>query len=88
MIKPLEVPVIPNSPLINKNKKMNLGKILLRKNKSSKFIENQLFNIKKIKYDDDYQNDQSNSLQFKNHMIKMLKVLNHQGTLRHLLCIF
>lgn len=76
MIKPLEVPVIPNSPLINKNKKMNLGKILLRKNKSSKFIENQLFNIKKIKYDDDYQNDQSNSLQFKNHMIKMLKVLN------------
>ena len=66
MIKPLEVPVIPNSPLSKKNKKMNLGKILLRKNKSTGFIENSLFQVKKIKYDDNYQNDQSNSLQFKN----------------------
>mgnify|MGYP001218242975 FL=1 len=75
MIKPLEVPVIPNSPLSKKNKKMNSGKILLRKNKSTGFIENSLFQVKKIKYDDDYQNDQSKSLQFKNHMMNMLKIL-------------
>ena len=75
MIKPLKIPVITNSPLSKKNKKMNLGKILLRKNKSTGFIENSLFQVKKIKYDDNYQNDQSNSLQFKNHMMNMFKIL-------------
>jgi len=75
VIKPLEVPVVPNSPLSRKNKKMDLGKILLRKNKLTGFIENSLFQVKKIKYDDDYQNDQSNSVQFKDHMFKMFKIL-------------
>lgn len=75
MIEPIKVPVIPNSPLSYKYKKMNLGKILLRKNKLTGFIENRLFDHKKIKYDDNYQNDQSNSFQFKQHMFKMFKIL-------------
>jgi hypothetical protein len=75
MIKPLDVPIIPNSPLSSKNTKIYLAKILLRKNRFTGLVENSLFNLKKIKYDDNYQNDQSNSQQFKIHMMKMLEIL-------------
>ena len=51
MVEPLTVPVIPNRPLLIKNEKIIKGKILLRHNKKNGFVENFLFNEKKIKKD-------------------------------------
>lgn len=75
MIKPLIVPVIPNSPLKKKNQKINKGKILLKYNKKIDILINSHFRDKLIKYDKNYQNDQSGSVIFQRHMRFIYNVL-------------
>ena len=78
MIKPLVVPVIPNSPLKKKNQRTTNGKILLRYNKKIDMIENGYFRHELIKYDQNYQNDQSKSLIFQKHMKFIYEVLKRK----------
>ena len=65
------LPVIPNSPLMNLKSKMKLGRFNLRKNKDNKFVENYLFKQRLVNYNEYYENNQSLSKKFQDHMYEM-----------------
>ena len=71
----LKIPIIPNSPKNRKSLQDRTGKLLLRINRNNNLVENKYFSQKKILYDINYQNNQSNSLVFQNHMFKMINLL-------------
>ena len=64
----ISLPVIPNSP-INVADSTKEGLFQLKTFGSFNFIQNVAFNPLLIEYDENYQNDQSNSELFKTHMI-------------------
>ena len=77
----LLLPILPNSlsPKVNKKKKKKLGKLNLRINSKTKFIENSLFNPNLARYDCNYDNSQSNSKEFKKHMKDILEIIKKQN---------
>lgn len=69
------VPVIPNTPLKSPEDDEGFGVMHLRENQVNGFIENAAFDPAIIEYDDDYQNNQSVSPAFLEHMRGVLEIL-------------
>lgn len=71
----LRVPTVPNSPLKSIHDNQKFGLMRLRKNDSLDFIENGEFDSSLATYDDNYQNSQSHSNLFRQHMQSVLNLL-------------
>ena len=69
------VPIIPNTPLKSPDADEGFGQMHLRENQVNGFIENAAFDAAIIEYDDDYQNNQSVSQAFLDHMRGVLGIL-------------
>ena len=70
-----KIPLIPNMSLRTEHDPTPLGDFKLRKNKEIDLVENVLFNESLIKYNDQYQNDQSSSPVFLNHMNDAYRII-------------
>ena len=70
----ISLPILPNSP-IKKGESTLEGQFRLRKYGEFGFVQNVAFDELKIEYGENYQNDQSNSLMFKNHMQSVYQIL-------------
>ena len=66
-MKTIRLPTIPNTP-VKKNAKKKEGFFCLKKFGSFDFVHNIKFNHSDIKYNKNYQNDQSNSKIFRSHL--------------------
>lgn len=75
IIETIYLPCIPNSPLKNICEEQSLGPLRLRRNSELLFVENEAFDPDLITYDENYENCQSYSLKFKEHMISVLNLL-------------
>ena len=73
----LQLPVIPNSPLSSLSEKEIMGDLQLRRNIKLNFIENALFNNELVKYDANYQNSQSHSKFFQDHMLYVYNIIKN-----------
>lgn len=73
----IKLPVIPNSPLSSPDDKEVFGDMSLRNNLVTGFIENITFDQEVMNYDDNYQNNQSISIAFKEHMLEVLAILKN-----------
>lgn len=73
----LQLPVIPNSPLLSLSDKEIMGDLQLRRNIKLNFIENALFNNELVKYDANYQNSQSHSKFFQDHMLYVYNIIKN-----------
>lgn len=73
----IQLPVLPNSPLSSFREKEIMGDLQLRRNLKLNFIENALFNNKLIKYDANYQNSQSHSKFFQEHMLNVYNIIKN-----------
>ncbi len=71
----LILPVIPNSLLKSRDQFTPEGELLLRRHEDTGFVENALFDIDKMIYDGNYQNDQSNSEIFCAHMSDVYEII-------------
>ena len=69
-------PVLSSLRYKTQRSNFNLGKINLRYIKKYNFYYNSSFNNNKIKYNKNYNNDQSVSVVFKNHLFDVLKILD------------
>ena len=69
------VPIIPNTPLKSPDADEGFGEMHLRENQVNGFIENAAFDPAIIEYDDDYQNNQSVSQAFLDHMHGVMGIL-------------
>ena len=67
----IQLPILPNSPSSSFSEKEIMGDFQLRRNLKLNFIENALFSNKLIKYDANYQNSQSHSKFFQEHMLNV-----------------
>lgn len=76
-MKKIILPILPNRP-IKKNEKTKEGYFLLKKFYKHGYVKNMLFDNKSIKYDKKYQNDQSNSMLFRKHMLHSYGILKRR----------
>jgi ubiquinone/menaquinone biosynthesis C-methylase UbiE len=74
----IEIPTVPNAPLIRKNDKQTFGKLKLRKNEELNFIHNIYFKSTLIKYDHKYQNNQAHSDRFLKHLTEVMEILKKE----------
>ena len=74
---PILLPVIPNSPC-SKNQQSSEGEFQLKMFGKYNFIQNFLFKDELITYDDNYQNNQSNSKAFQRHMAEVYSMLRSE----------
>lgn len=72
------VPIIPNRPLGFVGEGESFGEIALRENSDNALIENAAFDVDRIQYDSDYQNNQALSAAFTAHMENVLKILKQR----------
>lgn len=70
-----DVPVIPNRPLKFIGEDETFGRMLLRQNRDNLLVENVAFDPELIRYDEDYQNNQSVSASFEQHTRDVLDIL-------------
>lgn len=77
-MKPLKIPTIPNSPLVDRHAAQSVGLMQLRRHKHIDFIENALFDVGLAVYDENYQNSQAMSLTFQQHMNEVLILLKRK----------
>ena len=75
----ISLPILPNSP-IEKGESTLEGQFRLRKYGEFGFVQNVAFDELKIEYGENYQNDQSNSLMFKNHMQSVYQILKSNSS--------
>lgn len=75
-MKKIILPILPNKPL-KKNSKTKEGYFLLKQYYKYGYVKNVLFRDNLIKYDKNYQNDQSNSLLFQKHMMHIYKIIKN-----------
>ena len=61
-MRSLQVPTIPNSPLVSIADKQQFGELRLRLNEELRFIENVAFDLALATYDENYQNSQAHSI--------------------------
>ena len=73
-MKVLKLPVLPNSPVLY-NSEVLEGEFLLKKFGSFEFVKNVRFDSSLIKYDENYQNNQGDSLVFRTHMNKVYSLI-------------
>jgi len=73
--KELWLPVVPNRPLVAPEESPRLGQIALRRNVKLGLVENQCFDSSLVDYDDQYQNDQSQSAVFRAHLGEVMEIL-------------
>jgi len=73
----IKVPVLQNRVFDNRESALHsdFGFIELRRNKETGIYENILFDSNKLIYDSNYDNEQSNSIFFQNHLSEVLKLL-------------
>nr|VFK38179.1 MAG: C-methyltransferase C-terminal domain-containing protein [Candidatus Kentron sp. SD]VFK42954.1 MAG: C-methyltransferase C-terminal domain-containing protein [Candidatus Kentron sp. SD]VFK78589.1 MAG: C-methyltransferase C-terminal domain-containing protein [Candidatus Kentron sp. SD] len=76
-MKSIMLPIIPNSP-ITKTEKTKEGKFLLKRFGEFGLVKNVLFDESLIEYNGSYQNDQSNSGVFKEHMFSVYHILKER----------
>ncbi len=77
LMKPIFLPVIPNSPC-SENQQSLEGDFQLKMFGKYKFIQNVLFKDELITYDDNYQNNQSHSQVFQCHMSEVYAMLRSE----------
>jgi len=73
--KVLNVPVVPNRPLAIPEDTPRLGEMALRRNVALELVENQQFDPSLVEYDEQYQNDQTESAVFRAHMAEVIEIL-------------
>jgi len=81
-MKPFDLPVIPNSPIRQSSETVE-GMFQLKKFGNFGFIQNVAFDETLISFDRNYQNDQSNSSVFRQHMgdvYSLIKSNCHEGS--------
>lgn len=73
----IKVPVLQNRVFENQQSAVDsdFGFIEVAKNKDSGIFENRLFDSKKLIYDSNYDNEQSNSVVFQNHLKEVVNIL-------------
>ena len=71
----LDVPIMPNRPLAHLADPDPVGRIALRANKASGFIENEAFDPELLVYDDRYQNSLAFSKRFNAHLSEVAELL-------------
>ncbi|SAI71327.1 C-methyltransferase C-terminal domain [Bordetella ansorpii] len=71
----LEVPTLPNRPLLRADEPEVIGRMQLRRNVALDFVENAAFLADLAVYDQDYQNSQAHSPLFLAHMQNVLALL-------------
>lgn len=77
-MKSIRIPTIPNSPLISVKDNQEFGFMRLRLNPQLNFIENADFESSRATYDDNYQNNQSHSNFFLQHMQDVIQLLKKE----------
>jgi len=77
--KVLNVPVVPNRPLVIPEDTPRLGEMALRRNVALGLVENQHFDPALVEYDEQYQNDQTESAVFRAHMAEVIEILKEFG---------
>lgn len=73
----IKVPVLQNRVFDDQNEAKNsdFGFISLKKNNKSGIYENEFFDSSKIIYDANYDNEQSNSVVFRNHLANIIELM-------------
>tara|TARA_Y100000389_G_scaffold124434_1_gene121783 strand:- start:1033 stop:2124 length:1092 start_codon:yes stop_codon:yes gene_type:complete len=74
-INRIDFPISSNVRNTHKKIKYNTGKIKLKYDYVNNFIFNEAFEEKKIKYNKNYNNEQSSSLTFKNHLKNIFQII-------------
>lgn len=69
------LPTLPNAPLHNKTQNQTEAPIRLRRQTALNFVENEAFDSSLIDYSENYENNQSHSTKFKEHMLCVLELL-------------
>lgn len=84
MSQSIFVPVVPNRPLSSPDANPRLAEILLRHNTEVDLVVNSLFDPALVSYDESYQNSQTESLVFREHMAEVIGILkSHVGAGSH-----
>jgi hypothetical protein len=73
-VKPIILPIIPNAP-ISKNDKTLEAEFCLKSFGDFRFIQNVLFDSDLINFNENYQNNQSNSDSFQKHMSEVYSII-------------
>jgi len=69
------LPAVPNSPSNSQSNEVTLAPICLRYNKKLHLLENEAFDPMIVDYSENYENNQSYSKRFNNHMKEVLLIL-------------
>jgi hypothetical protein len=74
----LNIPTIPNAPLLTPEDKTHFGTLTLKKNKLLDLYVNSTYEEELTVYDNTYQNNQSHSLAFKRHLSEVYSIFKKQ----------
>ncbi|HCK03628.1 MAG TPA: methyltransferase [Methylophilaceae bacterium] len=74
----LNIPTIPNAPLLTPEDKTHFGTLTLKKNKLLGLYVNSTYEEELTVYDNTYQNNQSHSLAFKKHLSEVYSIFKKQ----------